>query len=266
MPKYGKRIGATRRSAAVVMQKKRKAAYIGNKRLNPIVRALVDRRIHKNEETCEIITNTGGYQQATGAITEGDWLRLIPAIAQGDTRENRSGAKIKLVSFHVKGYVHFVPDNVTDGADSLLGRMIICESKESKIFDIPSRTTVSNQLLRDGDDSHNYNGTIVRHFQPINTPLIKLIKQKYFKIVSNRLQTGGAGAELHTHTRNIVVKPFNFRIPCKNKILRYQLGEAYPDSWNPMIAMGTADINNPSTTDIHGCQYFYQVTMRWKNM
>lgn len=264
--RHAKSSGSSRRSSAVVVRKKRKQAYISNKRLNPVVRALVDRRIHKGEETNEFIHGSVGFLTVTGAVGEDDWKRVLPPILQGDLRDQRSGAKIKLVSIQIKGVVHYVPPNVNDADDALLGRLFICESKQSRIFDTAPRTELSDNLLRDGRDSHDYNGTLDRHFQPTNTPMVRLIKQKFFKMVSNRLQIGGLGTDIHAYTRNIITREFNIKIPCKNKVLRYETGSAYPVNWQPLIAMGNCSLNDPSAGSSETNQLYYQITVRWKNM
>lgn len=275
---YGKRTRSYsgRSNAAKVIQRRvRRKVSVKNKRLNPVMRKLVDRRVHMNEETGEIVSNLAGYLQVDGGVTRTDWQRLMPSIGQGDLRDARDGARIKLVSMTIKGYIHFVPPETEGVYDALMARMFIVENKDDTAYDTSAGgpcDDLSNNLLRSGSNSVTYDGTVIRHWIPTNTVWVKKHLDKSYKLISNRYQKveGGSGTGQDVDlasTRVMKVIPFFHRLKVRNKILRYKQGETFPIGWNPLIAMGACDINNPATNlSVSHIQYIYQVTVRWKNM
>ncbi len=262
----GNRDGAAR----IIQRRVRRKVSISNKRLAPVMRALVDRRVRAGTESHEVIGNLSAYIACGGAISGPDFKRLLPSVGQGDTRDARDGAKIKLRHFSVRGFLKFTPPEDIANHDSMYARLFMVSNKDDTEFSATPMAALAANLLRSGGNSTSYTGTLWQHWMPVNTAYVTKYYDKSFRMIADRkqkLEGTGTDPDLDlAWSRKQIFIPFFHKFKVKGKILRYQQGATFPVGYNPVIGCGVVDLNNPGTAQGDYVQMAYQVTMRWDNM
>lgn len=271
-PRRSRPAGGVRRATSVaVVQRRKRQQKVSNLRLSPVVRKLVDRRINKGEET-HFKTFTSGLINFDSAIGEADIKQLMPAISQGDTVQDRAGAKIKLVSMSIKGYLKFVPSGANDD-DSYAVRHMVYSSKKyrtaDQLGDLATRNDIANNLLKDGNDAVAFNGTWGKLHLPHNAAEITVHYDKIKYLKSNAVLAELAGQQVYTRTSvPIVIMPYTIRLKVKNKILKYaEPADTYPSNFYPVLSHGFINLNAPTSADTNTrVSDIYQVQVRFKDM
>lgn len=226
--------------------------------MNPVLKRLVDKRIGANEQTHEVINVTHTQQNRDGSIAETDLMRLVPSISQGDSRDNRTGSKIKLTSVEVYGFLKFVPSGAANDSGYAV-RLVCASAKEypnaQQLFvdadATANRTDVADSWLRQGADPTSFNGTFERLHLPNNTANVVTHYDRIHYLVSDRVIFDNGSTDVDTRTSvRLVIKPFRIRLKVKNKILKYDDDTStYPINFNPFLMLGFVNLENPGTTD-----------------
>lgn len=262
-----------RRANRSVVQKKARKAKVSGLRLNPVVAKLVDRRIHSSDTT-HFKTFTGGVVNFDSSIGLTDFYNLLPAISQGDTVQDRSGDRIKLVSLTIKGYLKFVASGA-DNDDSYFVRHIVMSSKKytttGQLDADANRTEIANNLLKDGNDAVNFDGTWKRLHLPLNSAELTKHYDKVKLLKSAAVLAELVGGEGNVTTRTsvpIAIRPYTIRLKVKGKVLKYpEPNDQYPSNFLPILTHGFVNCNDPTNADTNNrVSNIYQVHMRWKDM
>lgn len=269
--------GISKRRTEAVVQTRKPKPKISNLKLNPTVAKLVDRRINKSEQT-HYKTLTSTVINFDSSIDEGDFRQLLPPISAGDQMDQRTGKSIKLVSLVIKGYLKYVPSGDNDD-DSYAVRLMVVSSKKYKSFAqcigatnpaLANRQDMAANLVRDGKDARDFNGSFLALNLPVNAAEITTHYDKIQYMTSDavlaELRTGDADVTTRTSVRTII-RPFTISLKVKNKIIKYEEeSDIYPSSFFPMITQGFLNLNtgNPDTNT--RVALYYQVHMRWKDM
>lgn len=252
-------------AAPRAIRKKQRRVSARNYKLTKPMKSLVNREINRSHESKERFYYPS-LINVDSAIGNSDWYNIIPAVVQGDTRENREGAEITLLSLTIKGFIRMTPDGSSTG-DALAARLLVVSPKrQSRVVNV---TDLSNNLLRDGANQTNYDGTLSHHYFPTNTGYVTTHYDRSFYMTTdhiNYVDGGTIGNSQDTRTsQRIVVRPFFIRMRVKGKKLKYfDNGEQYPENFSPRIALGFANMNTDAFDSATRLSYFYQVKMRWK--
>lgn len=154
-----------------------------------------------------------------------DIMRLIPTVNQGDERDERDGAKIRITSLTGSFFVHvpaaYDPQSQAEAsaAAGLSCRLLILSCKQVQAVgqfedNWALGQNFNRQFLKNGSQATGFNGDLFSLRWPVNTQLFTKHYERYFSL--NRGITSG--------TNNVtpeVFKNIKFRIKCKNKILQF---------------------------------------------
>lgn len=152
----------------------------------------------------------------TGASTVFD---IQPDISQGLTNSERIGSTIILKKIIIHGVIK-VRNYVTlnNGNGPLLGRLMLLRHKRYNDWNnfgnaFTTNSEYADSLLDQGDGGMSYNGTVERHYMPINRLEYTLKKQKFFKLnYIRRDTTSETGSSYAITNPGYQVKHFSFTL------------------------------------------------------
>jgi hypothetical protein len=156
---------------------------------------------------------------------QGDIMRLIPTVDQGDERDERDGAKIRITSLTGSFFAHvpaaYTPSNQTEAsaAAGLSCRLLILSCKQVQALgqfeqNWAAGQNFNRQFLKNGSQATGFNGDLFSLRWPVNTQLFTKHYDRYFTL--NRGIVNG-----NDNHKPEVFKNIRFRIKCKNKMLQF---------------------------------------------
>lgn len=242
--------------------KRANAGFVLSKPMKSLVLKEINRTSESRQRTtASVLINFDGPIGAT------DWFTVIPAIVQGDARENRNGAEITLTSLVIRGFIRMTPDGTTAG-DALMGRLFVVSAKRSALnIDV---TDLSNNLLKEGSQPRAFDGTLDHVWLPTNAQYVTAHHDKRMMFVTDHISyidggTGGNSEDTRVSQR-IVVKPFTIALKVKGKVLKYSTNSSqYPENYVPQIGLGFVNLNSASPDLNTRLTMAYHVTMTWKD-
>lgn len=155
-----------------------------------------------------------------------DIMRLIPAIDQGDERDERDGAKIRITKLSGSFFCH-VPAAYTPATGSeasaaagISCRLLILSCKQVQAVGQFEQNWAAGQLfnrqfLKNGSQATGFNGDLWSLRWPVNTQLFTKHYERYFSL-NRGIVEGTTG-----NVKPEVFKNIRFRIKCRNKILQF---------------------------------------------
>lgn len=238
----------TKRLVSAIVKKRRKPKTKQYK-LSAPMKALVDKRIAGHIEDKQAVYHFRRTQFNNSISQVGDLLRVMPEINQTTTREDRVGSNLTMKSLYVKGFIFVDPNDSNQSTDrtAILVRLMCLSSKGEKTATSVFANTqgIVSNLLRAGSVSHSYTGEIEQHLLPTNTAYNTKHYDKTFTIKRDLpliVTNGGVGI-----TAGVV--PFSFKVPCKNKVLRYaQPLDTDSDNFYPFLCMGFTYANGAAAS------------------
>lgn len=152
-------------------------------------------------------------------------MRLIPTIDQGDERDEREGAKVRITRLSGSFFAHvpaaYTPANQTEAsaAAGLSCRLLILSCKQVQAVgqfeqNWAAGQNFNRQFLKNGSQASGFNGDLFSLRWPVNTQLFTKHYERYFSL--NRGIVNG-----NDNHKPEVFKNIKFRIKCKNKILQF---------------------------------------------
>lgn len=129
-------------------------------------------------------------------------IDLFPSISQGDSREKRSGSRIKLTGVRCKFWFHMPTDQPATGDNSVMCcRLLVLSSKTIKKFSLLETNWDGGELLnrkylRDGSEDTSFLGDMKSLHFPVNTALFTTHYDKRFTL--NRGQLVGDDSSGYT--------------------------------------------------------------------
>jgi len=235
------RVSTTR---AIQRKKRSSAVTAARYKMNPVLKQLVDKRINMHEETKSVQFFSGEISKRAPIIGI-DVRRLLPEVYQAgvagspdSSRDTRVGQEIRVTSITVEGVMRLdIPGGSVQSNTQFL-RMFVFSAKAFRDYayvDAASSTTIADSLLKSGRTLDQYDGTVQKHFVPVNTADITThLDRKYKSGQRSGLLTQG-GLEL-------CLIPFKFHLKCKNKVLKYSdTNSTHPSNYAPFISIGFCD-------------------------
>lgn len=152
-------------------------------------------------------------------------MRLIPTVEQGDERDERDGAKIRITRLTGSFFAH-VPAAYTPASQSeasaaagLQCRLLILSCKQVQALgqfedNWAAGQNFNRQFLKNGSQATGFNGDLWSLRWPVNTQLFTKHYERYFTL--NRGVVNG-----NDNHKPEVFKNIRFRIKCKNKMLQF---------------------------------------------
>lgn len=264
---YGRKlrpsVSSTRRSTSAVVQKRARKAKVSNLRLNPTVRALVDRRITRREQVKEGVLDPNLIYAKDGAIALADFKPLWPTVALGNERNDREGNKIRLKSFQIKGFMRF--ENIDNDSMHFVRLMVVSGKRGAAA----SQVWVDNMLLS-GNTEHSFNGEPNRFYLPINHNLLTVHADRTYQVVQDKIVDATPLNANNESNIKVAIKPylkqFVINLKVKNKLCRFaEEADTIPANFQPYLVIGTTNPRQTSADTENDCNYFFMTKVRWVN-
>ena len=271
---FRRNIAATR-IQAVVRRRKAKQTY-DHLKLSKPVDTLVKKQIKSSTET-----HQQGYYfrpyQFTNRITDNPNQRIwqiIPEIARGTERDDRTGSRLKVVNLNVKGRI-YIPagDNPLvgndDRAEIYVRLMCLSWKMCHNLADIQQNWNVNETLNDDffklGGSGTSPQGTYQDMLYPINRDVFTVHFDKVMKLQRNYGYFPDPTSTSGAATQKSASREFNFNIKCKNKKLKYMNEAAtLPMNYCPFLCAQFcySDSGPSSLVAVPYCEYLS--TLRFK--
>jgi len=191
-------------------------------------------------------------------------MRLIPTVDQGDERDQRDGAKIRITSLTGSFFAHipaaYTPANQTEASASagLSCRLLILSCKQVQAVGQFEQNWNAGQLfnrqfLKNGSQATGFNGDLWSLRWPVNSQLFTKHYERYFSL--NRGVVEG-----NNNVKPEVFKNIKFRIKCRNKILQFnEPGTVEHTNWSLfailLYAPNDSSISTSSAGPVKGNMY-----------
>lgn len=230
----------------------------------------VKKTIDANKETHEIVFT--GFDDGAGSqysnhqyagiptwnnlTNTGELMRLFPNVAQGDTRQDRTGSQIKLQNINCKFLFHISPEFAQVNANSALScRLLVMSCKQFTkwtefVTEWSSGANLGRKYLRNGEATAYFQGDLKSLEYPVNTALFTTHYDKRF--VLNRGRNLGDDS---TGLARMVdpVKMMTLNLKVKNKIIRYSdSGAEVAANYAPFAILLYAPVNGDISTTSPG--------------
>lgn len=242
---YAKRRNVKKRPAKKTVKKAIKTNS------NRIFEKKVLKVIHKQAENKEAwhTSGTSLIKFNSGINATGDYQRLVPFISQGTADNQRIGDQIRAQSMNLKGYIKF--DVSLDPALSLNNvavgvRMMVLSLKNNLSWaSLSSSATPLTNLLKKGGTTVGFTGLINDLMAPINTDLFTVHYNKVIYMNQSYVAYSTLAGYYSSDVKDLV-RFFNIKIKCKNKLLKYDSGTdsgTLPTNFSPFLICGYSFLN-----------------------
>lgn len=226
--------------------------------------------IHKQSETKQAFGSSGGLNSYNSGIdSSGDLSsgNIIPSISKNAYDYGRIGDQIRAQSLVVSGYVIMANDTSTSISSKRIAcRLMVVSCKRFPTnLDNYSFPTWLNYLLKKGGTTTGFTGALSDLYAPINSDLVTKHHDRVFYLNQDNIFHGNAGSgtsdTIVSASLAKTVKFFKIKIPCKNKLLKYDdsmAGGIQPINFSPTIILGYCHLDG-SSPDVATTQ----VSMEW---
>jgi len=193
----------------------------------------------------------------SGIDSAADMLRIIPNITKGVNDNQRVGDQLSAKSLHLKGFLRFLPQPSSGSVNipkwgHVAIRMMILSMKTAPNYDAAILNSgLLNNLLRKGGTTVAFTGAISDLYADINTEVFtKHYNKVFFVNQSYVMQPTGAGNQSAVALDvSKLVKFFNIKLNCKNKIWKYDDGTSsgvLPSNYGPFLCAGYSYMDGSS--------------------
>lgn len=221
--------------------------------LKRFVKAIVKKEDNRRMETKEAFTYSNATFFNSGIEASGDMVQILPNISKGTADNQRIGDQIVAKSLSLKGFVRFLPQPTSATNDMHYGhvaiRLMVLSLKTAPNYTaaVANAAQLSN-LLKKGGTTVAFTGAISDLYAPVNTDVFTVHYNKvYYVNQSFIMQMSGAGNQSAVSVDGSkLVKFFNIRIKCKDKILKYDAGtssDVLPSNYGPFLSAGYVYLN-----------------------
>lgn len=219
------------------------------------IKDIVKAEIHKNTEDKVATAQFGLTNFNSGINSIGDIVQILPQVAIGSNVQQRIGDKIKMKTLSLRGILRLTTIPTTTSynyvpAMRIAVRVIVCQPKT-----VTNSTDVGNnqgawlsRLLKNGNSSVAFDGTLTNLFLPTNTEVItKYYDKIYYMRQPAIINPGVSTLELPTETSSVKFLRFKLKAG-KNRTLNYDqsFDTLKPTNFNPCILVGYSYIDGSS--------------------
>lgn len=194
------------------------------------VQTIVSRNAENKEAYLQVPSNLGTYNSFNNAITLGDFVNVMPYIAQGTNGNSRVGNSIKMKGLYVKGEINVtfpsVAQTVTTGP-TLYVRLLCLEDKAYRNAGIGNASI----LTRNGTDT-NFSGYTQDLYTPVDRTRYIVHYDKVIKLHNPNFPQNTSG---YINANIRTSQFFSFKI--KRSMLKYDANTAnIPIDFCPQFA------------------------------
>lgn len=151
------------------------------------LRTTIRREIHRMAENKSSLNDSVVYY-VTQAITDGRCYNLIPTINQGTGVSNRTGNRIRVLSFKVKVIMNVFNGSATQLPSFFDLYIFKYKNWSQQLGSLPAGSM--NEFLQVNNSSTAYSGISTDYMRPINDDQFKLVRKKRAYLF-NPINTGG---------------------------------------------------------------------------
>lgn len=195
------------------------------------------------------------YNGTIDSTTE--FYDLLPGIAQGSDKNQRTGDLVRGKMLKVRGHIHMGITTDTDANCRIIVRLLVLTNKLAPSYYSNENNTGLDRLLMANGSAQKFDGYVSSLYLPVNRDLYTVHYDKLHYLNVDQLYHASAADVEVTRTVGQTVKLFRVNIPCK-KLLRFGEGLAYPINFRPRICLGYAHVDNSAADTVET-----QVSLSW---
>jgi len=194
----------------------------------------------------------------SGINSTGDYLRLVPLIANGTADNQKVGNQIKAQALSVQGYLRAtsIPNsNTSQSLPQMVVRVFCVSLKEKSAWNnITSSTTPLTTLLDKGGATTAWTGILSDIYAPVNRNVFTVHDDKLYYLTQNQMtgQVDATDPVIATNVRE-AIRFFKFNVKCKDRLIKYdsiiESGES-PVNFNPFLLVGYAYLSGDAPDTI----------------
>jgi len=164
--------------------------------------------------------------------TPGDLVPLLPGLPNGDTENERIGAKVSPKGILVTMTLSLSKDNAHPG-DVILPRILVLRSKnDNDMASLISNGGAQSYLLDSGTGQHAFSGLQADYRCAVNTNQFTVLKDIKTKLAMN-----------YQEADSLLTRTYKFWIKCP-KTLLYNDSQNYPRNFAPFFYASYAQADN----------------------
>lgn len=238
------------KSRKFVAKKRTSSKYKSKKPTKKVVKV-----IQKTIENKQAYSASNATFFNSGIDSAGDMVKIIPNITRGTADNQRIGDQITAKSLNIKGFVRFLPQPNTTVNTTHYGhvaiRMMILSLKASANYDVAvTNSNALNALLKKGGTTTAFTGAISDLYADINTEIFTKHYNKVIYVSQSYVFTGDNTTNPKVAVDvSKLVKFFNIKLNCRNKVLRYDdslSSGLLPNNYGPFLCAGYVYMNGDS--------------------
>lgn len=227
---------------------KRRSTRKMSKRPSPNFVKQVRKVISSQTESKQAYSSSGNTLTMfnSGIDSVGDYIQILPSIANSTADNGRIGDQIRAQTLNVKGFIRL---NVNDTADSTklpqvaVRLMVLSMKNKSNWSDVGASAAPLNTLLKKGGTTTNFSGVLSDLHAPINRDVFTCHADKKFYLKQEYINAIGPSVPSQYVTQDIskAIKFFNIPVKCRNRLLKYDTSISsglYPTNFSPFMVLG----------------------------
>lgn len=214
---------------------------------SPILTRTVKKIVSSLTESKQAYTSSGNTLTMfnSGIDSVGDYIQILPSIAQSVLDNGRVGDQIRGQNLRVKGFVRLNVNEVSDSTKlpQVAVRLMCLSLKNvSNWSSVGATAAPLSSLLKKGGTTTSFSGVLSDLHAPINRDLFTVHKDLKFYLKQDYINSIGASVPSQYLNQDIskTIKFFNFNVKCK-KLMKYDAGISsglYPTNFAPFMVLG----------------------------
>lgn len=236
-------------------------------RVSKCVKKYVKRALHANVENKQIVVTNINQTITTVSAAVPTFVSLIGQISQGNTSNTRVGNQVKCVKGIIRGYLNYLPYNVSTNPQSapLWVKMWLVSPKAINT-NVLSSTVIATDFFDLGGAVGSFSGNMRDIIVPVNTEFWTVYATKTAKIGFSSQATGGTPISTQTwYDNSPFTVPFTFNYGKHLKqVLKFN--DASPTCTNrSMFLILQAVYADGTNTAITAAEYHYSNEFKYED-
>ena len=257
-----------RKRPKVSRRPKRRAPKTFAKKVKAVIHQLAENKCCY-ESSGDALLKFSGNLMTMGV---GAAFPCLPTIFRGTNEGERIGNQIRSQSLNFKGCFIYTPTGTGSYSptQSRVGlRVMVVQPKHLSAMTQVESTSWYGSLLQKGNATSGFNGRLQDLWAPINRDAVTVYHDKVHYITCTQVsQVTAAG--YYMIENGPATKFFNIKIPCRNKLLRYDdslgTGGIYPTNFSPILLVGYVYLDGSAPAAATDMGISYTTTMEFEDM
>lgn len=214
--RYGKRYARKGRKAPTVRKAIRRVKNTSfKKKVLSVIRSQNETKIAFNHFALT------GFN--SGITVSTDAIQILPNITNGTSDSQRIGDQVRATKCTMKGYMIMQSLSDTSSSRRIGVRMMVVKPKRVGTFvDTQGGSSAwMSALLKKGGTTIGFSGAISDLYAELNHDMVTKLYDKVYYLHQPQVISTGTG--LTSSDYNNTVRFFNIKLPCRNRLFRYDL-------------------------------------------